>query len=174
MRRIITVVLALVAVAIGCTATATTSYAVGCQPPDGLWKNYNITSATVSKLQTNLVSDYIVGPATISYAKTVGAQTSASTSATVSAEAGVIFAKASTTLGVTVQQTWTRGQTWTYSKSVPAGRKARLVMYHQSRHFYVSKDQWYQTTCSYHPVYRNLPANAPVRADINIWDLQYG
>jgi hypothetical protein len=91
--------------------------------------------------------------------------------ATVSAEAGVVFAKASTSLGVTVGASYSNAGTWSYSKPVPSGRTARLVRYRESRRFTVKKTR-IVAPCNVQTVYI-ANVNAPRRANINVWDLQY-
>ncbi len=74
--------------------------------------------------------------------------------ATVEAEAGIVFAKASASLGVTVGAEWSKSGTWSYEKKVPRGETARLVMWHKSREFVVTKKRLVQG-CKYERVYRS-------------------
>ncbi|UOX90961.1 hypothetical protein MUY14_10155 [Amycolatopsis sp. FBCC-B4732] len=66
-------------------------------PPD-----YTFSNPSRSWLPTNLRSDYLRGPGTITYNKTATSTVNASITGTTSAEAGVIFAKASVSLAVSV------------------------------------------------------------------------
>lgn len=132
---------------------------------------YKFTKVSKSRRLSNLRSDYLEGPGTISYSRTKTAVAKAAMTATVAAEAGVVFAKASTSLGVTVGKEWSKSGTWTYSKPVPAGKTARLVMWHQSRKFLVTKKRLDGNECRYIRVYRSW-VNAPVAANINVWGLQ--
>ncbi len=132
---------------------------------------YTFKNIKKSRLATNLKSDYLHGPGTIHYTKTKTASVSVTGTVTVGAEAGVIFAKASASASVAVGGTWTHGGSWSYDKPVPKGRTARLVMFHESRSFDVTKHRLdylcrAQTVWTHH-------MNAPRTANINVWDLQY-
>lgn len=132
---------------------------------------YKFTNVSVSKRLSNLRSDYLKGPGTITYTRTKTATAKAEMTATVSAEAGVVFAKASTSLGVTVGKEWSKSGTWSYSAKVEKGRTARLVMWHKSRSFLVTKKRLDPEGCSYSRVYRAW-VDAPVQANTNVWALQ--
>lgn len=132
---------------------------------------YSFSNVTTSRLLSNLRSDYLRGPGTITYTKTTTGTASASMTGTVSAEAGVVFAKASASIGVTVGGSWSKSDTWSYSKPVPSGTTARLVMWHESRKFTVKKER-VVAPCNLQTVYVET-VNAPRTANINVWDLQY-
>jgi hypothetical protein len=132
---------------------------------------YYFTNVTKSRLLSNLRSDYLRGPGTITYTKTTTGTVQASVTATVSAEAGIVFAKASASIGVTVGGSWSKSDTWSYSKPVPSGKTARLVMWHESRKFTVTKKK-IVAPCNVRTVYTST-VNAPRSANINVWDLQY-
>ena len=132
---------------------------------------YKFTHVTKSKRLTNLRSDYLKGPGNITYSTTKTASTKAEMTASVSAEAGVVFAKASTSIGVTVGKEWSKSGTWSYEAKVEKGRTARLVMWHKSRSFLVTKKRLDPEGCSYHRVYRAW-VDAPVKANTNVWALQ--
>src|SRR3954465_11904980 len=74
-----------------------------CAPP-GNDVIYVFTNKSFTYYPTNIHSDWASfrKGGTITYSQTKTMQVSASMTATVSAEAGVVFAKASTSLGVTV------------------------------------------------------------------------
>src|SRR5205085_2653779 len=103
--------------------------------------------------------------------KTTTGTVSGSVTGTASAEAGVIFAKASVSIGVTVGASWSKSDTWSYSKPVPSGKTARLVMWHESRKMTVTKKQ-IVAPCNVKTVWTRS-AQAPVKANLNVWDLQY-
>ena len=153
------------------TATASPAAAV-CKPPDGAENIWYFTNIKKSSLGTTIASNYLKGPGTISYSTTKAASVNATMSASVSAEAGVVFAKASTTMGVSVGKTWSKDQTWTYSKAVPKGKTARLRLYQQSRSFSVEKKYWDERSCKYKRVYKGN-ANAPRKTSVLVWRLQY-
>ena len=104
---------------------------------------YVFTNKSFTYYPTNVHSDWAVfrKGGSITYSQTKTMQVSASVTATVSAEAGVIFAKASTSLGVTVggSKSWT--QQWSYTANVPAdtAHKYRLHAYHYTANFSVMK-----------------------------------
>ncbi len=132
---------------------------------------YSFSNKSVSRRASNLKSDYLRGPGTITYNETKTATVTASMTASVSAEAGVVFAKASSSLGVTVGASYSKAGTWIYSKPVPSGRTARLVRYRESRRFTVKKTK-IVAPCNVQTVY-TATVDAPRAADINVWDLQY-
>lgn len=131
---------------------------------------YEFPNRKVSKILTNLRSDWAEGGTTINYTKNTTAQVNASTTATVGAEGGVIFAQASASLGVTVGASWSKSDSWSYTKTVPNGKEGRLVMYRESREFTVVKKSL-RTPCNYVTVY-SAPTNAPTKTGSNIWRMQ--
>ncbi len=132
---------------------------------------YKITNVSKSSKMTNLQSDYLRGPGTINYTATKTGSVTATASASVTAEAGVVFAKASATAGVSLGKTWSKAGSWSYTKPVPAGKTARLVMMHETRRFTVTKLQA-DASCRYSTVYSSS-VNAPVIQNLNVWTLDY-
>jgi len=102
---------------------------------------YKFTNVTTSSRPTSVMSAYIEGPGSISRTVSETATTSASMSATVAAEAGVVFAKASTSIGVGVGKDWSKTSSWSYTLNVAAGTTARVRLYHESRRFTVTKQK---------------------------------
>jgi hypothetical protein len=100
------------------------------------------------------------------------ASLSVSLSASVQAEAGVIFAQASATAGVTLDKSWSSTETWTYSGKAPKKkikgkpRFWRQRFWHETRQFYAAK--WVHTPgggCyTYHVAWKKK-INAPVMGD---------
>ncbi len=138
-----------------------------CDEPSVL---YEFPNSRKSQILSNLRSDWAEGGTTINYTKNTTATADASVTASVSAEAGVVFAKASTSLGVTVGTSWSKSDSWSYSKTVPEGKEGRLVMYRESREFTVVK-KVRQYPCNYKAVYSDQ-ANAPLKSGSNVWRLQ--
>ena len=103
-------------------------------PPD-----YTFSGSSRSWLATNLRSDYLRGPGTITYNKTATSTVNASITGTTSAEAGVIFAKASVSLAVSVGASYAKSDSWSYAATVPAGKVLRLQQYKEARTFTVRK-----------------------------------
>jgi hypothetical protein len=133
---------------------------------------YTFSQVSTSRKMSNLRSDYLKGPGTISYSKSKTAEVNASMSASVEAEAGVVFAKASASIGTSVGASWSKSGTWSYSKDVPAGKTAQLVMYHTTKKFVVTKKK-IVAPCTLVTVYTSS-VNAPVKTSTaNVWDLNY-
>jgi hypothetical protein len=131
--------------------------------------SYSISNGAQSWLPTNLVSDYLKGPGTISYSKSATSTVSASVAGTTSAEAGIIFAKASVSLTVTVGGSYSKADTWSYSKPVPSGQTKRLRQYKEGRSFTVKKTE-IVAPCGVKTLWtRNF--NAPVKSPTYKWDL---
>ncbi|MBB5851743.1 hypothetical protein ACFQ05_00550 [Amycolatopsis umgeniensis] len=133
-------------------------------PPD-----YTISNGAKAWMKTNLRSDYLRGPGTITYNKTTTSSVNASITGTTSAEAGVIFAKASVSLAVSVGASYSKADSWSYAATVPAGKTLRLQQYKEGRSFTVQK-------------YRIVPpckvkylwtkkAVAPVKSPSYLWQL---
>ena len=132
---------------------------------------YLFTKVVNSLRPTNLKSDYITGPGTVSYTKTSTATVNASMTATVSAEAGVVFAKASSSIGVTVGASYSWSQAFTYSLEVPAGQRRRMRLSTASKAFVVTKQVFSTGLCRYTTVY-SAPTNAPRLARDDEWRLE--
>lgn len=169
MRRIgiASVVVALVTGSSLMLATPASASTTVCAEPTYV---YTFTSVATSSRPTNLRSAYITGPGTITYNATTTATVGASMTASVSAEASVVFAKASTSIGVgvTASRAWTSG--FSYALQVASGQRRAMVLYQQSRSFYVSKSRL-ASPCNYVAVYSNNAANAPRTARYDEWKL---
>ena len=132
--------------------------------------DYEITKPKSSWLLTNLRGDWAEEGFTATYSKTATAGVDASMTATLSTEAGAIFAKASASLGVTVGKSWSKADSWSYSKEVPKGKEGRIVMYRESRAFTVNKRSL-RPPCKYVTVSSGT-VNAPVENGTNKWVMQ--
>ncbi|MFB7331926.1 hypothetical protein ACFC00_09765 [Streptomyces adustus] len=130
---------------------------------------------------TNLHSDWMFDNlrGKLTYNKTKTAETNASGTAGVEAEAGVIFAKASTSFSVTLGKSWSKSSSWSYE--LPASNKAgktqvRMTMFHQSKKFLATKYTYdYDSQCQYHEhkVWAKW-FTAPVKKnDVNVWGLEW-
>jgi hypothetical protein len=169
MRRLLSLLTALPLAAVLAVAGPATSATAACPEVGNVY--YSFSNKSTSRILSNLRSEYLHGPGSINYTKNKTATTNASMTGTVSAEAGVVFAKASASLGVTVGKTWSKGDSWSYTMSVPRGKTARMVMWHESRRFTVTKKR-IVGPCNLVTVYRTR-VNAPRKASINVWRLQY-
>lgn len=117
------------------------------------------------------MSDYLRGPGTITYTSNKTATVNATMSASVTAEAGVVFAKASTTIGVSVGKSWSKSGSWSYAKPVPKGKTARLRMFHETRSFTVTK-RVLDGRCQWQTRYSSK-VKAPIKKNLNVWKLEY-
>lgn len=156
-------------------ATAPSAQA-SCPPPDGSpTAIYKFRNKATHYYPTNVHSDWTKFPygGTINYTTTKTAETDASATVTVEAEAGVIFAKASTSLGITVGKSWSSSQQWSYTANVPATNKYRFRVH--LKHFTVSFDvmrlNWSYRTCGYVRAWGSWQhvSHAPAKANNNIW-----
>ncbi|MFC9755890.1 hypothetical protein [Streptomyces sp. NPDC056921] len=118
---------------------------------------------------------------TISYAKNKTGSWTATGTATVGAEAGVIFAKASTSFSVAIGKTWSKSDTWTYSAKVEKKKKkgktrGRLMMYHEAKGFSVTKSHLEPKPgggCKKVTNWKKPDNVAPVKKSSNLWGIQY-
>jgi hypothetical protein len=165
-RKFIAVTALGLAVPLGLPAAAQANAQI-CAEPSTL---YSFSSVAVSSRPTNVKSAYVTGPAVISYNKTVSATVGLTASSSVTAEAGVVVAKASTQLGLalTTSRTWTDG--FTYALTVPSGQRRAMQLFQESRSFYVTKKSLVYP-CSYKIVYSGQSANAPRTAREDEWKL---
>lgn len=124
---------------------------------------YSFGSPTTVWKATSLKSSYITGPGTITFTKGRTWTVSASMTATVSAEAGVVFAKASTSLGVTVGASYAGTLGWAYALNVGAGKTMAMQQYKSARKFLVTK-KTIVAPCDVKVVYSSTPT-APVASN---------
>jgi hypothetical protein len=162
----------LVGVAVSASPAAAGPVVPQACPAEGPNPWYTFADIHRSSRPTNLYSAYITGPGTISYNEQRSATVSASASASVTAEANVVFAKASTTLGVSVSagRTWTDG--FNYSLTVASGQRRRMRLFQEARTFVVTKKTWNSGQCRYQTAYQNQAANAPRTTRHDEWKLE--
>jgi hypothetical protein len=171
-------VISLLASTLVVPALAAAPASARCAPP-GNEVIYVFTNKSFTYYPTNIHSDWAVfrKGGSIQYSQTKTMSVSASVTATVSAEAGVIFAKASTSLGVTVggSKSWT--QAWSYTANVPADtkHKYRLHAYHYTANFSVMKKTFNgaPSVCNYQNSWKSYQrvTHAPAKASKNVWRL---
>lgn len=124
-----------------------------CAPPAGE-VIYKISNITKSFKPTGPASNWVhprYGSASITYSKSESSTWGGTLTGTVSAEAGVVFAKASTSISVAVTRNWSKTETWTYGTTVakdPA-HEYRMRQMQETRKFYVKKFQFSRATCAY-------------------------
>lgn len=148
-------------------ANATGAGPQSCPPDDPI---YSFTSIANSSRPTNLKSAYITGPGTIGYNRTTTATASASMTATVGAEAGIVFAKASASVGATVGASYSVSNNFSYTLNVPSGQTRAMQLFQGSKSFVVTKQTFQQGTCRYATAYSS-PTDAPRTAQYNVWKL---
>lgn len=130
---------------------------------------YQISNGAKAWMKTNLRSDYLRGPGTITYNKTTTSTVNASITGTTSAEAGVIFAKASVSLSVTVGASYSKADSWSYAATVPAGKTMRLQQYKEGRSFTVLKYR-IVPPCKVKNLWTKK-ATAPISSPSYLWQL---
>ncbi len=123
---------------------------------------YTFKSGDKGWLRTDVSSAYIKGPGTVSITKGRSWSVDASMTATVSAEAGVVFAKAGASLAVKVGRTWSGSTAFTYSLSVPKGKVQKLQQYHRALTFTVTKYKLVYP-CKYVKAYTST-VKAPIKS----------
>ncbi|WP_149185151.1 hypothetical protein [Streptomyces sp. TRM49041] len=139
---------------------------------------YSIINKKTVWKPTNVHSDWAKPGVTISYAKNKTGTWSATGTATVGADAGVVFAKASTSFSVAVGKSWSQSDTWTYAATVQKKKgktRGRLMMYHESKSFTAHKYRVVTGAggaCKTKTVYK-ANITAPVKKNSNLWGIQY-
>jgi hypothetical protein len=170
--------LAAVIVAGGLVGVSGSPAIAGCPPDHGT--SYQIYNKSTVYKGTNLASTwtYIKDTQSIAYSSTKTGTLTASGTATVGADAGVIFAKASTSFSVTVGKSWAKSDSWTYTlkpQKKKGKTKVRMRLYHEAKKFTVRKYTWQDTpkcTTKETTKYRKT-ITAPVKRNNNIWKLEY-
>lgn len=175
MRRALSMALATVVVSGGTiVATSAPAYAA-C---DNTGTHIAIINKKTVWKHTNVHSDWARPGITITYAKTKEGTLKAEGTATVGAEAGVIFSKASASFSATLGKSWSRSERWTYSGTVQRKQgttKGRLIMSHEGRKFTAHKYRVSNGpggTCKVKTIYKK-PGTYPVKKNSNMWGIQY-
>jgi hypothetical protein len=175
MKRFVALFAMLLGLLVPITAAAPHASAY-CAPPDGAEVIYKFRNKSFTYYPTNLKSSWTLFPygGQITYQETTTKHVEASVTATVEAEAGIIFAKASASVGVTVGGGFQWSKSWSYTTNVPADRdhKYRLHNYHYTVNFGVMKKRWVPgATCEYRNAWSSWQrvTHAPVKAERSIW-----
>lgn len=148
--------------AAGLTSTGTPMAHAACTEVGQTF--YTFGPKTATWRATNLSSSYVKGPGSVSLTKGRTWTVSASVTASVSAEAGVVFAKASTSLGITVGASYSGTQSFTYTLNVPKGKTQRLQQYKRAYKFTVTKKR-IVAPCTLKTVYSKQYVTAPVKSN---------
>ncbi|MEU6239931.1 hypothetical protein [Streptomyces sp. NPDC047024] len=177
MRRALSTLLSTALLSGGAVAVSASPAAAGIDC--GRDPIYSISNKKTVWEPTNVHSDWAKPGVTISYAKNKTGSWTATGTATIGAEAGVIFAKASTSFSVSVGKTWSKSDTWTYAAKVEkkSGKsKGRLMMYHEAKGFSVTKFRLVangQQKCVKSTIWKKNGIVAPVKRNNNLWGIQY-
>ncbi|MCX4789121.1 MULTISPECIES: hypothetical protein [unclassified Streptomyces] len=140
---------------------------------------YSIGDKKTVWVNTNIHSDWGKPGVTLGYTKNRTGTWTATGTATVGAEAGVIFAKASTSFSVSLGKSWSKSDTWSYSATVQKKKgktMGRLMMQHEAKGFSVTKYRWVPKsggTCKKEKVWKKSNNVAPVKKNSNLWGIQY-
>ncbi|GAB3875651.1 hypothetical protein [Terrabacter terrigena] len=160
-RRFVSSAAALGLALSGATAVvAATPASAACSEVGNVY--YSFSSVSTVWKRTSLSSSYVKGPGSVTLTKGRTWNVQASMTATVSAEAGVVFAKASTSLGITVGAGYSGTQSFAYTLNVPRGETKRLQQYKAAKRFVVTKKR-IVAPCSTVVVYRST-VTAPVKS----------
>lgn len=156
--------------------TATTASA-GCPAPNDKTSYWKITNVSKSYKPTGLYSNWVhpkYAPATITYSKSATSQWTGTVSGTISAEAGVVFAKASTSITVSVAKTWSKTQTWQYSMGVPKdpGHQYQMRQRQETRKFTAKKFIWHPGNCNYYLAKQGTGEMPRTSTTSLVWDLR--
>jgi hypothetical protein len=176
MKRFVALLSMLIGLLVPLSTIATPAAQAACAPPDGTQVIYKFRNKSFTYYPTNLKSAWALFPhgGTISYTETFTKHVEASVTATVEAEAGIIFAKASASVGVTVGGGFSWDRSWSYTTNVPADseHKYRLHNYHYTVNFGVMKKRWLGgAICDYKNAWSSWQPvrHAPVKAERSVW-----
>ncbi|MDT0462827.1 MULTISPECIES: hypothetical protein [unclassified Streptomyces] len=178
MKRAMSAVLSTALLSAGAVAMSAPTASAGVRCDDN--PIYTIGDKKTVWEPTNVHSDWARPGVTISYAKNKTGSWSATGTVQLGTEAGVIFAKASTSFSVSVGKTWSKSDTWTYSAKVENKRgktKGRLMMYHEAKGFSVTKyhlEPNGRQQCVKHKIWKKTGIIAPAKRNNNLWGIQYG
>ncbi|MFD8499320.1 hypothetical protein [Amycolatopsis sp. NPDC059657] len=152
-----------------CVAPAAQALAIQPCPEVNDPPDYKISNGAKAWMATNLRSDYLTGPGSITYNKTTTSEVNASITGTTEAEAGIIFAKASASLSVSVGGSYSKSDSWSYTAEVPAGKTMRLQQYKEGRSFTVVKYR-IVPPCKVKNLWTKK-VTAPVKSPSYLWNL---
>jgi len=179
MNRILSTGLASAMLVGGLVATASPASAAAQGCTEAGQKGYKISDKSTVYKGTNLRSDWFLDKdkPTLGYESNKTGTVSASGTAGVEAEAGAIFAKASTSFSVTVGKEWSKSQTWSYSATAvnKAGKtKVRLIMTHEAKKFKARKWVIVNSNGACKTSWKWTKwFTAPVKKNNNVWKLEY-
>jgi len=138
---------------------------------------WTFTNVSKSYKPTKLYSNWVHpkhGSMTITFSQAATSQWTGTVSTSLSAEAGVVFAKASTTIGASVAKTWSKTKTWSYSVTVKkdAKHEYRLRQRQETRKFTATKYALNRGTCRYQKM-KSGTGEMPRKLESSlVWDTQ--
>ncbi|MFE7359256.1 hypothetical protein ACFU8Q_40855 [Streptomyces sp. NPDC057543] len=159
---------------VGATASPASAGEICDAPPV-----YTIGDKKTVWVNTNIHSDWGKPGVTLGYTKNRTGTWTATGTATVGAEAGVIFAKASSSFSVSLGKSWSKSDTWSYSATVQKKKgktMGRLMMQHEAKGFSVTKYRFAAKAgghCQKVKVWKKSNNVAPVKKNSNLWGIQY-
>ncbi|HEX6248671.1 MAG TPA: hypothetical protein VFZ64_12440 [Nocardioidaceae bacterium] len=115
--------------------------------PDGQTVIWRITDIRKRYVNTGLFSNWVhpqYDSAQLAYNDSATSAWTGTVSASLSAEAGVVFAKASSTISVSIAKTWSKTATWSYTMNVPKDpdHRYRMRQRQETRKFTARKFRW--------------------------------
>ncbi|MYS40362.1 hypothetical protein GTY23_03640 [Streptomyces sp. SID5998] len=177
MKRVMSVALSTALLSAGAVAVSAAPAAAGpacdSSPISSIGDKKTVWSTT------DVHSDWARPGVTISYAKNKTGSWTATGTAMVGTEAGVIFAKASASFSVSVGKTWSKSDTWTYAATVlkkQGKSRGRLMTYHEAKGFSVTKyrmEPKFGGGCKKVKLWKKSNNIAPVERNSNLWGIQY-
>lgn len=172
MKRAMLAAAVLVAGTLTPLAMAAPAYAY-CLPPDGQYTIWSITNKDFRYYPTNLHSNWVMYTGTITYRERSTLKVNGEFSASVDANAGVIFAHASASANLKVGVSYSKTQQWDYSAHVThkRGYKKRLHAYHWVLYFTVAEKRWATATCEYKTMsgWPQRVKHSPAKDDNTVW-----
>lgn len=149
----------------GIAITAQPSFAA-CAPEKPIFK---ISNVKVAYRPTNVMSDFIKGPGSISYSKSKAATSTWTGSAGIGGDIGAIIAEANIKIEGSYAKAWTKDTTWTYRLDIASGKTQRIRMFHASKSFSVAKKTFNSGQCKWKTVYSGKNVIVPSKSNVNVW-----
>lgn len=134
-RRLRVILLTLVFAASGFNILGASAASAAC-PVESDWA---VTAYSDGWFGTNVSSDWLTGPGTITRTVSTTATDSSSQSASVGVSYGTIIAKAEAKYSKDWSTSTSKSQSWSYSKSIPSGETARVIVRKRGSRFTFKK-----------------------------------
>ena len=131
--------------------------------------SYKFSGISRDWLATNLHSDYLTGPGSITYSKERTSTVTGTYHGTGKVEVDLIVVKFGAEAGPAVSYSVAKSATWSYRAEVPAGKTKRLQQYKEARSFTVQKRQ-IVAPCNVKTIW-NRKFTAPLKSNTYRWAL---